>query len=46
MHRPDNAVRKPSGYFRAMIGRAARGELHLHRTVFGILKAGRGGIHA
>ena len=46
MHRPDNTVQKPSGYFRAMIDRAARGELHLHRTVFGILKAGRGDIHA
>lgn len=43
MHRPDNAVRKPSGYFRAMIGKAGRGELHLHKSIFGLNKqAGRG----
>jgi len=46
MHRPDNAVRKPSGYFRAMIGKAGRGELHLHKSIFGMLKAGACGANA
>jgi len=42
VHRPDKPVRKPNGYFRSMIERAARGELHLHKSIFGILKAARG----
>jgi replication initiation protein RepC len=42
MQRPDNPVRKPNGYFRSMIHKAERGELHLHKSVFGILKRGRG----
>lgn len=42
MHREDNPVRKPGGYFRAMLRKAERGELHLHKSVFGILKRGRG----
>ena len=46
MHRPDNTVRKPGGYFRAMIGRAGRGELHLHKSIFGLLQAGRAEAHA
>jgi hypothetical protein len=41
--RPDNPVRKPAGYFNAMIQRAQIGELHLHKSVFGILsRAGEG----
>ncbi len=36
--RLDDPVRKPAGYFNAMIQRATTGELHLHKSVFGILK--------
>jgi hypothetical protein len=42
MHRPDNTVRKPGAYFRAMIRKSQAGELHLHKSVFGILGRGRG----
>ncbi len=42
MHREDNPVRKPNGYFRSMLRKAERGELHLHKSVFGILKRSRG----
>lgn len=38
MHRTDDPVTKPAGYFNAMIKRAGVGELHLHNSVFGILK--------
>ncbi len=38
VQRKDNLVRKPNGYFRSMLGKAERGELHLHTFVFGILK--------
>jgi hypothetical protein len=31
-------VRKPNGYFRSMIRKAESGDLHLHKSVFGILK--------
>jgi Replication protein C C-terminal region len=41
MHREDNPVRKPNGYFRSRLRKAERGELHLHRSIFGILKRGR-----
>jgi replication initiation protein RepC len=41
MHRQDNPVRKPNGYFRSMIRKAESGELHLHKSVFSLLKAGR-----
>jgi hypothetical protein len=30
------------GYFRSMLRKAERRELHLHKSVFGILKRGRG----
>lgn len=36
--REENPVRKPAAYFNAMIARARAGELHLHKSVFGILK--------
>jgi len=36
--RADDPVRKPAGYFNAMINRAKTGELHLHNSIFGILK--------
>ena len=42
IHREDNPVRKPNGYFRSMLQKAERGELHLHKSVFGILKRDRG----
>jgi hypothetical protein len=42
MHREDNPMRKPNGYFCSMIRKAESGELHLHKSVFGILKRGRG----
>jgi len=41
-HRTDDPVTKPAGYFNAMINRAKRGELHLHKSVFGILKREQG----
>jgi hypothetical protein len=40
MSLPRNPVE--SGYFRSMLGKAERGELHLHKSVFGILRRGRG----
>jgi hypothetical protein len=42
IHREDNPVRKLKGYFRSMLQKAERGELHLHKSVFGILKRDRG----
>lgn len=42
MQREDDPVRKPGAYFRAMINRAKSGELHLHNSVFGILKREEG----
>ncbi|MBL4864191.1 MAG: hypothetical protein JKY63_04780, partial [Rhodobiaceae bacterium] len=36
--RADDPVRKPAGYFNAMINRAKTGELKLHKSIFGILK--------
>jgi replication initiation protein RepC len=35
--RPKDRVRNPGGYLRAMTRKAQHGELHLHRTIFGIL---------
>ena len=29
---------KPAAYFNAMINKALAGELHLHKSVFGLLK--------
>lgn len=39
--RANNPVRKPAGYFNAMVSRAKIGELHLHKSVFGILSRDR-----
>ena len=36
--RANNPVKKPAGYFNAMINRAKSGELHLNKSIFGILK--------
>ncbi len=36
--RADDPVRKPAGYFNAMINRAKSGELKLHKSIFGLLK--------
>jgi hypothetical protein len=36
--RTDNPVTKPAAYFKAMIKRAHTGNLHLHNSIFGILK--------
>ena len=36
--REDNRVMKPAAYFNAMIGGAKKGEMHLHNSIFGILK--------
>ena len=35
--RDENHVRQPAAYFRGMINRARGGELHLHKSVFGML---------
>ncbi|TWT95399.1 hypothetical protein Pla108_35470 [Botrimarina colliarenosi] len=35
--REDDPVRSPAAYFRGLISRAERGELRLHRTLFGLL---------
>lgn len=36
-HHPDTPIRSPGGALRAMTARARRGELHLHKSLFGIL---------
>lgn len=36
--RNENPVRKPAAYFNTMITRAKNGELHLHKSIFGLLK--------
>lgn len=36
--RQDNRVRQPAAYFRGLIDRARAGELHLHRSIFGLLE--------
>jgi heat shock protein HspQ len=36
--RDEDPVLKPAGYFNAMINRAKVGDLHLHNSIFGILK--------
>jgi hypothetical protein len=38
--RAKDPVTKPAAYFKAMIGRAHSGDLHLHKSIFGILKQG------
>jgi hypothetical protein len=40
--RENDPVTKPAGYFNALIKRAGTGELHLHRSIFGILKKEEG----
>ena len=42
VQRKDSSVRQPNGYFRSMLRKAEGGELHLHKSVFGILKRDRG----
>jgi len=42
MLRPDDPVRQPGAYFRAMVNRAHTGELNLQGSVFGILKREEG----
>ena len=37
---PENRVRNPGGYLREMTARARKGELNLHRSIFGLLKRG------
>jgi hypothetical protein len=44
VHREDNPVRKPRAYFRSMLRKAEREDLHLHKSIFGILKRGRGAL--
>ena len=36
--RTSDPVTKPAGYFMALIKRAETGDLHLHRSIFGILQ--------
>ena len=38
VQRDENRVRKPAAYFTAMINRALTGELHLQKSVMGLLK--------
>lgn len=38
VQREENHVRKPAAYFNAMINRALSGELHLQKSVMGLLK--------
>ncbi|WJS05586.1 plasmid replication protein RepC [Roseibium aggregatum] len=40
---PDNPVSKPGGYLRGMLAKAGRGQLHLHRSIFGLLKHAESG---
>lgn len=35
---PNNPVNSPGGFVRAMLNRAKTGDLHLHRSVFGLIK--------
>jgi hypothetical protein len=39
--REKDGVRNPGGYLRSMTRKAQRGELHLHRSIFGILSKNR-----
>ncbi|WP_386821018.1 plasmid replication protein RepC [Luteolibacter algae] len=36
--RENDPVTKPAGYFNALVKRAGMGELHLHKSIFGILR--------
>ncbi|WP_296604646.1 plasmid replication protein RepC [Roseibium sp.] len=36
---PDNPVSKPGGYLRGMLAKAGRGQLHLHKSIFGLSKS-------
>lgn len=40
MNLPENQIRNPGGYLRAMVKRAKSGELNLHASIFGLLKRG------
>lgn len=40
--RDADPVRRPAAYFRGMVNRARRGELQLHRSMFGLLERDRG----
>ncbi len=42
MQRSEDRVRKPAAYFNAMINRAGAGELHLQKSVMGLLKREEG----
>ena len=42
IRREDDPVRKPNEYFRLMLRKAERGELHLQKFLFVILKRGGG----
>lgn len=42
MQREVDPVRQPGAYFRAMIQRARTGDLHLHNSIFGLLKREEG----
>ena len=39
--RDENPVKCPAAYFRGMVKRAERGELRLHRSLFGLLERGK-----
>lgn len=36
---PDNPVSQPGGYLRGMLAKAGRGQLHLHKSIFGLSKS-------
>ena len=38
MHRAEDPVTKPAGYFRAMVNRAGGGRLRLHASILGLIK--------
>lgn len=42
MNLPENRVRNPGGYLRAMAQRAKTGDLNLHGSIFGLLKREKG----
>ncbi|KKJ75212.1 hypothetical protein WH95_19525 [Kiloniella litopenaei] len=37
-YHPDNPVRNPGGFLRGMVDKARKGELKIHRSIFGILE--------
>jgi replication initiation protein RepC len=36
---PDSPVSQPGGYLRGMLAKAGRGQLHLHKSIFGLSKS-------